>query len=331
MNPNNPYPHERAFALQKRVGKEGETFDHSTRATRPVFGPALVQCGNDIFCLYDGRARWVPNEDVLIAHQHFGPPQKVSADVISSSRFGPQLPTKSFPAALAEMTFSQFRQYLCRDLQGVGLEFGAGPRPMEVPALCRMRYADIFSPAEFAEKSTSMRGRSDPTKFVDIDFQDSMDEMATIEESSVDFIIASHVIEHVRSPLRALKKAFDCLKLGGTIILVVPDRNRTFDKNRKITSLDHHLADFYMPSRERDLEHYFEGSRIVEMFTGEALRARAMKRWADRVDTHMHTFTPESFQEIAEWARSQIGYGEYEIYEGALQTPSDEFYVRLHK
>lgn len=293
--------------------------------------PEFVESDKGIFCIFDGRSRYVPTGEVLHEHRSLGAIRKVDHSVIEALRLGPQLPTRVFPSDLSAMDFAWFRQYISRTLYGSGVEFGAGPRPMAIPARCRVRYADIFTADEFAEKSTSMRGKDDETRFVHIDLQDSMDEMKSLEPSSVDFLIGSHVIEHVRSPLRVLKEAFVRLRDGGSLILVIPDRDRTFDRNRTVTSFDHHLADFYMPSRERDFEHYVEGSRIVEGFNGDALKERVLDRWERKVDTHMHTFTPESFREIAEWACSELGFSTYELYDGKLQTASDEFYVCFRK
>lgn len=293
--------------------------------------PELVESEKGIFCIFDGRYRYVPTMEVLNDHKHLGSIRPVGHSEIESLKIGPYLPRRSFPNDVLSLDHNGYRQYFSRTLFGTGVEFGAGPRPMTLPARCRVRYADIFDADEFAEKSTSMGGKDDTAIFMDIDLQDSMDEMSTIENNSIDFVIGSHVIEHVRSPFRAIDNAYKRLRDGGCMLLVVPDRDRTFDVNRSITTFDHHLADYYLPSRERDLEHFLEGSRIVEGFESDGLKERAFDRWEKRVDTHMHTFTPATFTPIAEWACREIGYSSYELHDGMLHQPSNEFYVLLRK
>jgi SAM-dependent methyltransferase len=57
-----------------------------------------------------------------------------------------------------------------------------------------------------------------------------------LEDNSVDFVLASHVIEHFPDPIKALlewnRVATDY------IFLVVPHRDRTFDSDRELTPVD---------------------------------------------------------------------------------------------
>ena len=57
-----------------------------------------------------------------------------------------------------------------------------------------------------------------------------------LEDNSVDFVLASHVIEHFPDPIKALLE----WKRVATryIFLVVPHRDRTFDSDRELTPVD---------------------------------------------------------------------------------------------
>jgi SAM-dependent methyltransferase len=55
-------------------------------------------------------------------------------------------------------------------------------------------------------------------------------------DDSVDFIFASHVLEHFPDPLRALKEWLRVARKY--VVLVVPHRDRTFDRDRELTSVD---------------------------------------------------------------------------------------------
>lgn len=54
---------------------------------------------------------------------------------------------------------------------------------------------------------------------------------------SQDFIISSHVLEHFPDPIKALKEWYRVIKEGGYIFMIIPHKNRMFDKNKKRTKL----------------------------------------------------------------------------------------------
>jgi SAM-dependent methyltransferase len=54
-----------------------------------------------------------------------------------------------------------------------------------------------------------------------------------LEDKSFDFVLASHVIEHIPDPIAALKEWARVARKY--IVLVVPHRDRTFDRDRPLT------------------------------------------------------------------------------------------------
>ena len=144
-------------------------------------------------------------------------------------------------------------QSLSSRLSGEGVEFGAGCSPFPVPAGVRVRHADRNTVAQL-----QAREYFGDLPVVTPELQSDLESMDAIEDDSLDFIIASHVIEHTRSPLRALQQAYRKLRRGGQFLLVVPDKEVTFDRERALTDLAHLILDFHSPSRERDWHHYVE-------------------------------------------------------------------------
>ena len=57
------------------------------------------------------------------------------------------------------------------------------------------------------------------------------------EDSSVDFVISSHVIEHFPDPIKALKEWYRVVKPGGYLYIIAPHKERTFDKERNRSTL----------------------------------------------------------------------------------------------
>jgi ubiquinone/menaquinone biosynthesis C-methylase UbiE len=61
--------------------------------------------------------------------------------------------------------------------------------------------------------------------------------MIPVPDESEDFIISSHVIEHFPDPIKALKEWYRIIKPGGYIFIIAPHKERTFDKDKKRTTL----------------------------------------------------------------------------------------------
>jgi len=64
-----------------------------------------------------------------------------------------------------------------------------------------------------------------------------------VASGSVDFVISSHVLEHVANPLAALIEWDRVVRCGGIVYMIVPHPDRTFDKGKPITTLAHVIVD----------------------------------------------------------------------------------------
>jgi SAM-dependent methyltransferase len=75
-------------------------------------------------------------------------------------------------------------------------------------------------------------------------------DLTLLEDKSYDFIFASHVLEHMVNPLKAIKNWKRVVKDNGFLIIVVPWKENTFDRYRPITSFDRLLEYFNNDRRE---------------------------------------------------------------------------------
>lgn len=66
-----------------------------------------------------------------------------------------------------------------------------------------------------------------------------------LPDESQDFIVSSHVLEHFPNPIKALIEWDRLIRPGGIIFMIVPHKERTFDKDKDRTSLSHIVEDFY--------------------------------------------------------------------------------------
>lgn len=175
-------------------------------------------------------------------------------------------------------------------------------------------------------------------------------------EGPFDYIIASHVIEHIPDVVTWLDQIHGLLVPGGVLSLVVPDKRFTFDVNRLPTPISD-ILDAYHRKLVRPTfgQIYDFSSRTIhgvdprKIWSGEedyrdALRTDCADpdlmafEFADKalssdefIDIHCHVFTPASFLEIIE-RLSHLGLLRYELASFHPTARDDlEFFASLRK
>ena len=164
-----------------------------------------------------------------------------------------------------------------------------------------------------------------------------------------DWVVASHVVEHVPDLIGWLSELAEVVVDGGSLVLVVPDRRYCFDVHRPPTSvgamLEAHLLGAVRPGVRAVYDHY---SRVVQynapdLWNGvipgydaryhglPETQALVEKSLDSYVDCHVWLFTPDGFVEQMHELR-QIGRSEWYVDE-VSPTPTDqiEFMVRLRR
>lgn len=121
---------------------------------------------------------------------------------------------------------------------GLGLEIGALPSPWPNPNNAIIDYMDSVV------KDDRIKYKEDGTL------------CQSIPDGTYDFILNSHVFEHLSNPLLAMKNWCRALKSHGTILMAIPEKTQTFDRDRKLTTFNHLVRDFIYPYD--DSEHYDE-------------------------------------------------------------------------
>lgn len=115
-----------------------------------------------------------------------------------------------------------------------------------------------------------------------------------------DFIITSHVIEHIANPIKAIKSWIDnLLKSGSYLLTVVPDYRYCFDRKRPLTTIQHLMEDFNNDTKEDDTTHIEEQKTLHDWSYGghKDFYKICDINYKTRV-VHHHTFTPETFEEM---------------------------------
>src|SRR5450755_3335666 len=132
--------------------------------------------------------------------------------------------------------FIPTRRLLARHLIGCGVELGPGIAPFPVCEPCTtVRYIDRWHPRENQDLFPELGDATFVKPDVVADL--NTDRLTALPDASQDFVICSHVLEHVAEPIGLVADVYRVLRPGGIALILLPDRHRTFDRNRAPTPL----------------------------------------------------------------------------------------------
>lgn len=209
--------------------------------------------------------------------------------------------------ARSALRFARFeaRRWLLarRYLRGDGLEIGALHCPLRVPSGVTVRYVDRMDAAGLQVHYPELP----PDKLVTVEIVDDGETLRSQPDSSANFIIANHFIEHTEDPLGTLANHLRVLRSGGILYLAVPDRRRTFDADREPTPLEHVVEDHRDgPARSRR-RHQEEWARLVEKVPANEVPTRVDALEATNYSIHFHAWAPREFEALLDYAREAEG------------------------
>jgi SAM-dependent methyltransferase len=124
---------------------------------------------------------------------------------------------------------SRREQLLCAraTLSGAGLEIGAADHPIVSSGCYYLDYADTETLRQ--RFSDSLYQGANNIVPVDYVWSGSGSLLDVVGEQRFDYVIASHVIEHVPNPLGWFRGIIEVMKPGAIFNLAIPDRRFTFD------------------------------------------------------------------------------------------------------
>lgn len=125
----------------------------------------------------------------------------------------------------------------------------------------------------------------------------------TIQSESYDFILSSHCLEHCANALQTLQEWKRVVKKGGYLFLILPNKEKTFDHKRPITTYEHLLHDYENKVSEDDLTHLEEILKLHDLELDKPagnisqFEARSRKNLENRC-LHHHVFDIELLKQI---------------------------------
>lgn len=136
-------------------------------------------------------------------------------------------------------------------------------------------------------------------------------DLSPVPSGTYDVVISSHALEHIANPLKALRDWLRTLKDGGIFLLVLPQKDSTFDHQRPTTTLEHMIHDFEMGTQEDDLTHLDEILQYHDLRLDPSAGNldNFKNRCADNFNTrclHHHTFTAFLVKEFLDYLDLEI-------------------------
>ena len=230
-----------------------------------------------------------------------------------------------------------------------GLEIGPLDKPLITRSMGSIRYVDHTTMEELREKCGTW-GTHDISQIVDVDYvwgEKNLREL-TEKEYPFDYVIASHVIEHVPDLIGWLKEIRDVLKIGVIVSLAIPDKRFTYDYFRQLTKpaeiLEAYLRKAKKPSPRQIFDYKSEFVRRdgdfswnVFGFPGELVHEHSVgESWAitrhayernQYIDVHCWVFTELSFMKLL-LVLVQLDLFDF-IIAGFSKRKGHEFYISL--
>lgn len=218
-----------------------------------------------------------------------------------------------------------WREHFSGRLHGRGLEIGALHRPLPTHPGMTMTYLDRADLEALRRASPEL-----DAPMASVQIVDDAEELKTVGDASFDFVVAAHVIEHMRNPIGALKHWVRAVVPGGFVYLIVPDKRQTFDRPRVRTLLEHLILDYQEPSAARDFEHYLEYAVHVQHSYGVWAVDEARRLLAEDYSLHYHTFLPRDMVALVKWMDDNVT--PVAIADGPVMSPgADEFHLLLQR
>jgi len=208
-------------------------------------------------------------------------------------------------------------------LSGDGIEIGALHNPLKIPPHAKALYVDRLNKAGLYEHYPELK----KFNLVEVDIIDNGEQLSTVQNDSQDFVIANHFLEHCQDPLATLENLMRVVRPGGMIYMAVPDKRRTFDRDRQITPLEHLIQDHLKGPEGSRRQHYREWVTEVEPHFGrfgshtpaDVIDRRIDELMEHSYSIHFHCWTSHETLEMLLYARDAMQlpfdikfFGEYE-------------------
>ena len=196
-------------------------------------------------------------------------------------------------------------------IKGDGIEIGGLNYPLPVRPGVHVKYVDRIK----AEDQFAILDELKNDKLVTVDIIDDGETLSKVGNESQDFVIANHFIEHCQNVILTIKNMLRVLKPGGVVFLAIPEKRRTFDHLREITSLEHLIHDYEQGPESSEHDHYFDFVKLTNHGLGKSdleiediIGQLKIKKWS----IHFHVWDHQAMIDMFTMMKERLKF-EFEI------------------
>lgn len=192
-----------------------------------------------------------------------------------------------------------------RWIAGEGIEVGGFHFPFPVVKhKAKVKYIDLLTREQLIQKFPEIKNHAD---IPSTDIIDDGQFLNSITDSSQDFLLSSHHLEHCEVPLIAVDNHLRVLKSQGILFYAIPNMRRTFDQHREVTPLDHLIDEYedYYDLVDEGLwenhlrEHFNEYFLNVDHLADEKERKKRTElALLEKDNVHFHTWDIQSWTQF---------------------------------
>ena len=202
--------------------------------------------------------------------------------------------------------FSKIAREYCK---GEGIEIGGLHSRLQVDAKVKnLDYLDTKTLKEQYKNDKNINLND----LWEVDIVSLAWDLSEIESNSLDFVMSSHVLEHLPNPGVAIQEWIRAVKPGGTVFFIVPDMRFTFDKDRSLTDIDILLEKHKSRTQKVPYDTYEEFSILTNGKVGktkrEITKESIQRMYDEQANIHVHTFTEESIKDFCNILSQTLGF-----------------------
>jgi predicted SAM-dependent methyltransferase len=202
--------------------------------------------------------------------------------------------------------FSKIAREYCK---GEGIEIGGLHSRLQVNA--KVKNLDYMDTKRLKEKYKNDKNIN-LNDLWEVDIVSQAWDLSKIESNSLDFVMSSHVLEHLPNPGVAIQEWIRAVKPGGTVFFIVPDMRFTFDKDRNLTHVDALLEKYKSRTQKVPYDTYEEFSILTNGKVGktkrEITKESIQRMYDDQANIHVHTFTEDSIRNFCDILSKVVGF-----------------------
>ena len=130
------------------------------------------------------------------------------------------------------------------------------------------------------------------------------------KDNTWDFVINSHVLEHFFDPIKAINEWLRVIKPSGYLYMIIPHKERTFDRDREITPLSEIIARHKGELKIQDYAHnensISQANETKYMLIKDTPILPGFEQLSEDNHQHWNVWTTESFLEFMKYLKLDV-------------------------